>query len=71
MTNLNLNKSDILNIADGLRLKKANLMGQISVASDSDAQWLLGQVKDINATLKNLNKSADFYVSVGLYSHIV
>ena len=71
MTNLNLNKSDILNIADGLRLKKANLIGQMSVASDSDRQWLLGQVKNVNAILKNLNKSSDFYVNVGLHSHIV
>ena len=70
MTNLNLTKSDILNIADGLKLKKANLMGQIRTASDSDAQWLLGQVKDVNAILINLNRSADFYVNIGLYSNI-
>jgi len=71
MTNLNLTKSDILDIADGLRLKKANLIGQMSGASDSDRQWLLGQVKNVNAILKNLNKSSDFYVNVGLHSHIV
>ena len=70
MTNLNLTKSDILDIADGLRLKKANLMGQMRIASDSDRQWLLGQVKNVNAILSNLNRSADFYVNIGLYSNI-
>ena len=71
MTNLDLNKSDILNIADGLKLKKGNLMASLNAGcSDSDAQWILGQVKDINAILINLNKSADFYVNIGLYSNI-
>ena len=70
MTNLNLTKSDILDIADGLRLKKANLIAQMSGASDSDRQWLLGQVKNVNAILKNLNKSSDFYVPVGFHSYI-
>ena len=70
MTNLNLNKSDVLDIADALRHKKGNLMAQIRTASDSDAQWLLGQVKNVNAILSKLNRSADFYVNIGLYSNI-